>query len=215
MIIVKDNFFKDPYAVRSIALKQKYDNITSNYPGLRSFSVPDRIEDYILSQVKHFANDPYLVLQGASFQYVNQDYAEGIFHHDECQYTCVIYLTPNPPVDSGTEVCDLDQTEDNIWDNKRQIRFDHYADPRNLIKRYKYGRILRKVNSHYRPILKLQNRFNRCVIFDGPAYHRAQKFFGTSVKDSRLTIAAFLWYKSPPSVTTQYQSPNNSPISLA
>ena len=196
MIIVKDNFLKDPYAVRNIALKQKYEKSDFNYPGLRSFTVPDTIKEYILSQIKHFANDHHLVLKECSFQIVNKDFGEGIFHHDNCQYTCLIYLSPNPPVDSGTEVCDLDQTDDNIWDNARKIRFDHYADPRNLIKKYKYDRIRRKVNLHYNPILKLQNRFNRCVIFDGFAHHRAQKFFGTSVQDSRLTIASFLWYES-------------------
>ena len=36
------------------------------------------------------------------------------------------------------------------------------------------------------------NQFNRCAIFNSQHYHKAQRFFGNSIKDSRLTIIGFV-----------------------
>ena len=49
MIHICDDFFKDPYKVRSIALKAKYVTEKFNYPGMRSFDVPEEITEPFLT----------------------------------------------------------------------------------------------------------------------------------------------------------------------
>ena len=65
MIHICDNFFKDPYSVRSIALKEKYVTERFNYPGLRSFNVPKGIDDEILSYVCYITKNPSLTLSSS------------------------------------------------------------------------------------------------------------------------------------------------------
>ena len=41
-------------------------------------------------------------------------------------------------------------------------------------------------------MIKVNNKFNRMIIFDGNLFHKQQNYFGSSIKDSRMTIATFL-----------------------
>jgi hypothetical protein len=193
MIHISDNFFHDPYFIRNIALKQKYKTEKFNYPGVRSFDVPKEVQEYILWYVKHITRDPLLVPHCISFQSVTQEFGEGIFHFDPHKYICIVYLSLDAPMDSGTEVCAEDQVADPC--NTEEIvrrKADAHKDPKNLIKRYRYDRIKKKVNSHYKPIVKVPHKFNRAVFFPATHFHRAQKFFGTSLENGRLTIVSFL-----------------------
>ena len=194
MIHICDNFFKDPYSVRSIALKEKYVTERFNYPGLRSFNVPKGIDDEILSYVCYITKNPSLTLSSSSFQSIMQEFGDGIFHKDpEYNYLCIIYLSLDLPLDSGTEICDCDHDSVHGGTKKiNQIRDSFHKDPFNLIKRYRYGRIRKRINSYYKPHFICANKFNRCVIFPSTNSHRAQNFFGTSLENSRLTLVSFI-----------------------
>ena len=202
MMHVCDDFFNDPYHVRGIALKQKYITERFNYPGVRSFSVPDGIGDYILSYVKYILKKPFLKIHSQCFQSITKKFGYGIFHQDQeisddfRIYTCINYLSLDTPLDSGTEVCDYDHPYDNLTikhiGDRRHITTSFHSDPSNLIKRYRYGILKRKVNSFYKPIVKVPNKFNRFMFFPGGNIHRAQNFFGNSLKNSRLTIVSFI-----------------------
>tara|TARA_Y100001963_G_scaffold107374_1_gene148446 strand:- start:48 stop:650 length:603 start_codon:yes stop_codon:yes gene_type:complete len=192
MIHICNDFFSDPYHVRSIALRQKYKTEKFNYPGVRSFNVPAGIGEYILSYVRHITKDPSLIIANQSFQSVTKEFSDGIYHQDrEYDYLCIIYLSLDPPPNSGTEVCDSDHPSDS-FPNIGHIADAFHADPHNLITRYRYARIRRKLNSHYKPIMTAPNKFNRILIFNSHNFHRAQNFFGTSLGDSRLTLVTFL-----------------------
>ena len=56
MIHICDDFFKDPYKVRSIALKAKYVTEKFNYPGMRSFDVEDNL---LLDDVDPYDTHPF------------------------------------------------------------------------------------------------------------------------------------------------------------
>ena len=66
MIIIKDDFLKNPYEVRNFALKQKY-NTEGNYPGYRSFQVSDYLKDYILKEAKYHFKDQMRNRTSASY----------------------------------------------------------------------------------------------------------------------------------------------------
>ena len=204
MIHIEDDFFKDPYSVRNIALKSTYTPAKDgSWPGYRCWDISENITNHILSKVRNFAGDESLELdykqtqqQGSpnsSFQFIPQQYRDGVYHSDYMHhYICIIYLSLESPVNSGTEVCDFDQKKGrgrtNIAHNKK-IRFN--KDPFNLIKRYNYDRIRKKINSDYKPIMTIPHKFNRAVVFPAGNWHRAQNFFGTSIENGRLTSVSF------------------------
>lgn len=204
MIHIEDDFFKDPYSVRNIALKSTYTTAhDGSWPGYRCWDIPENITNHILSKVRNFAGDQSLEFdykqtqqQGSpnsSFQFIPQQYRDGVYHSDYMHhYICIIYLSLESAVNSGTEVCDFDQKKGrgrtNIAHNKK-IRFN--KDPFNLIKRYNYDRIRKKINSDYKPIMTIPHKFNRAVVFPAGLWHRAQNFFGTSIENGRLTSVSF------------------------
>ena len=194
MIYVGDNFFNDPYKVRSIALKQKYITENFNYPGVRSFAVPEWVGEYTLSFVKDLTKDISLKLLSQSFQSVTKKFGDGIFHMDPHQYICIVYLSLDVPANSGTEVCGSDHVPHNVpsLEVEENLKGKFHKDPSNLINRYKYARLRKKRNLHYTPTVISANKFNRCLIFPATNAHRAQNFFGTFLEDSRLTIVSFI-----------------------
>tara|TARA_B100001996_G_scaffold309649_1_gene251317 strand:+ start:60 stop:671 length:612 start_codon:yes stop_codon:yes gene_type:complete len=202
MIHVCDDFFEDAYEVRRIALRQKYLDsegakiLDHRYPGRRSWDVSEKIKNYITSYVRGITQNPFLEINrdnGCSFQSVDKLFDEGIYHKDKNSYIIIIYLSPDPPFNSGTEICDGDHIPDSIPDGLCiKLKESFIADPYNLIKRYRYARIRRKVNLHYKPIIKMPNKFNRSILFPAHNFHRAQNFFGSSLATSRLTLVSFL-----------------------
>ena len=191
MIHLQDDFFEDPYLIRSAALKSSYASDHENrWPGWRSLGIPQKIADYLLFKARSLVGNSSLEFFSSTFQYTTKEFEEGIFHADPHNYICIIYLSLDPSLDSGTEVCDSDETLDYIGNNTVE-KLDFIKDPYNLIKRYRYDRIRRKVNSHYKPIMKVPNKFNRGIIFPATNFHRAQHFFGTFIESARMTSVSF------------------------
>ena len=205
MIHLEDDFFEDPYSIRSIALKSKYYSAEDyTWPGWRCWSIPEIVTNNILFKVRSIVGDPNLNFDysrtqipgypNSSFQYITKEFGDGVYHSDEgLHYICIIYLSLESSLDSGTEICDYDHGSDTfprLMTTKLKQSF--LRDPYNLIKRYRYARIRRKLNSYYNPLMKVPNKFNRGVIFPATYFHRAQNYFGTSIESARLTSVSFL-----------------------
>ena len=209
MIFIQDNFLKDPFQARRLALKANYE-MGDNYPGGRSFSVPHNIRDFILSESSRLLNEPMLEIiqrdftedENISFQYCTAKFREGMYHTDipimgssqevinrSKYYSAMLYLTPNPPINSGLDVCDYDAKVD-IESTDQWIKHYFYQKPDSLHRRIRYSLVRRRCN-RTKPFIRIQNKFNRFVLFDGELFHKQQKFFGSSIKDARLTIATF------------------------
>mgnify|MGYP003312323854 CR=1 FL=1 len=174
MIHLEDDFFEDPYSVRSIALKSKYcPAYDYTWPGYRCWSVPDDVSYQIRSRVRSAVGDSSLdfmhakvnnhqqrVYPNSSFQYTTEEFGDGLFHHDEDLYICIVYLSLDIPSDSGTEICDGDQGPAYLLDNApsfsevSQLKLSFIEDPSNLIKRYRYARVRRKLNLHTMMVMK-------------------------------------------------------------
>ena len=192
MIYIEDNYFKDPYAIRNLALKKRYVSEKFNYPGVRS-AVPSDISNNIFSKIKYVTQDSNLILSSSDFQCVTKKFGEGIIHRDDFKYICIIYLSLEPPANSGTEVCDYDQDIDTFpMPEVLRRKTEFFEDPENLIKRFTYARLRRWKNSHYKPMIKVPNKFNRFILFPARRFHRAQNSFGTSIENARLTLVSFV-----------------------
>ena len=191
MIHVEDNFFKDPYSIRKLALRQTYE-CDRNHPGSRS-SVPTNISDNIRSKIEYIVKDSTIKLESSHFQYITKEYSDGLFHRDPYRYICIVYLSLDPPEESGTEVCDYKQVPDNFFmPYIRRRKYEFHGSPHNLIKRYTYARLRRWKNSHYKVVMKVPNQFNRAIIFPATSFHRSQYSFGTSIENARLTFVSFV-----------------------
>lgn len=189
MIYVKDDFLKNPYDVRNYALKQEY--ITEGiYPGHRSFNVSEEVKDLILREAKNILKKQNIKCY-AAFQYSTRDFKEGLFHTDISSYAAILFLTPNPPQNCGLELCE--KCDIVIDDHLAKDKHEFYKNTKSIKNQIKFDRLRRKINNSFSPIAKIPNKFNRIVIFDSKMHHRAQKFFGDSIENSRLTIASFFF----------------------
>tara|TARA_B100000287_G_C20560028_1_gene752056 strand:- start:548 stop:1192 length:645 start_codon:yes stop_codon:yes gene_type:complete len=204
MIHIEDDFFKDPYSVRNNALKQEFIvRARFNYPGSRSYNVPSTVCNYILSHLRCILKNDSIQFtdDGPCFHTIGGEFEEGIFHTDDFGYICIIYLSLEPPANSGTELCDDGFDEGNDLTQKllkiyppekrNEVGFGFHKNPSNLKLRRQYRRMRRRVNASFNPIIEVPNRFNRCLVFPATNYHRAQTFFGTTIENSRLTIVCF------------------------
>lgn len=203
MIYIEDNFFKDPFKVRRLALKEEYVkdiNLKNTFPGLRSINVSQEIKDFLQTSARYITKKPTLVLIESSYQVITKEYQEGQFHHDGdfADYTSINYLSLEPPSHSGTEVCDTTGhpaltgvVPMKMWEHHLSLKEQFYNDPQHLWNGYKYARMRKKVNSMFNSVAQVPNKFNRWLLFSSERHHRSQIYYGDSPFNARLTIVSF------------------------
>tara|TARA_Y100001963_G_C6593262_1_gene358981 strand:- start:7 stop:600 length:594 start_codon:yes stop_codon:yes gene_type:complete len=193
---VIDGFFRNPYSIRSLALKQEYGrtaHIDYNWPGYRSL-IDETLENQYLEIMKKRVNDSTLQLQQIYFQWIPAEWVQGCFHTDPCKYTAVTFLTPDPPSNTGTEIGEVKREytldlEDNFSKSSKQPFYR--MNKKGFFYRNIFKIVSQRYNSKFKNPCAISNKFNRTVFFDAPRTHRAQNFFGKELKDSRLTLVGF------------------------
>ena len=168
-LIIIDNFFKDPDSVREFALIQEYP-VFGNYPGKRTKSFATEDMKNILSQIVGRPIKYWPSGYNGSFQYTTGDMQSWI-HRDLTDYGGVLFLTPNPPDNTGTtfykhKVLQLEECEDpalcSIMDN----------DSRNY--------------DNWIVVDAVANKYNRLILFNGRRSHSSTSYFGDSLTTGRL-----------------------------
>lgn len=174
--IVEDNFFHVPNEVRQFALSLNYQSCTThlaggNWPGKRSNFVNiinPSIFDTTMSKINDLCGyqQNHNSFTDMFFQYCTASDGDSWIHRDRLEMNAthvgLIYLTPNPPPNSGTILYENTTDED---------------DPEDPSK-YKVKQVL-------------DNVYNRIVIYDPNEYHKSDTYFGTTLSDSRLFIVFF------------------------
>ena len=187
-IIVIDNFYNDPMAVREIALQQEF--LPSGYhKGKRTkfkLTVPGtkkRIEAVLGKKITDWDSQPHnTVFQSCT------PIDPLVYHYDNQAYAAMVFLTPNPPPECGTsfyrhkEVKWLDRElevgKNNVKDENHKKELEHqfigsqhddFLDP-----------------TKWELTDSIANKFNRFVMFDSKQIHAASKYFGTSLETGRL-----------------------------
>lgn len=211
MFFVIDNFFKDPDRIR-VAARKKYEtakNIKDNgrYPGIKilvdtikgSASNYDPTDDYIKKCVtdcvsKHTGEKVQLV--ESCYQFVDQSYVTGIPHDDsERKFTSIIYLNPNPPQNSGTELFDrFEKCFDNLLYSDEEFILSYkekfLQSKRGRLDKIVWSLFMKKLKNDFNYCTPIANKYNRHLIFDSKYVHRAQNYFGEG-KNSRLCLVSF------------------------
>ncbi len=187
--IIIDDFYPDPRQVRSLALKMPFE-VRGNYPGVRTEPyIPDgmkeRIERLIGAKITYWP-DQY----NGSFQYTTEDHTSWI-HRDNTEWSLVVYLTPDAPVDGGTKLylhkaTGLTKTDDPETEKLfNKDSHDHDA---------------------WHTLDKVGNRFNRAILFKGRNSHMSDQYFGTCLEDGRLFQTFFFntaSFNKPKPITTK------------
>ncbi|HSI29093.1 MAG: DUF6445 family protein [Methylophilus sp.] len=198
-VTIVENFYEDPDAVRTFALNQKYQyrhqlkDVPYVFPGARTKDL-SVINKPLFDKVNHkiislFHNSEYERMRWAiatNFQSVSEDYGRGIIHTDSnTVFAAVLYLSPDAPLDAGTSLF------------KPNKQFDQAAYEKALKendKRFAAGTIAMDTGYHsmFDEIVRINNVYNTLILYEGRHYHAANKFFGKTLKDSRLAQVFFV-----------------------
>ena len=192
-IKVIDTFLESPDLWREYALKQEYyrDELAP-YPGLRTKSLnklnPDLFASLARKLIKHChgAKDfPHLEI---TFALVDETFGTGWLHQDEPHYNIagMIYLNPIAPRGTGTGFYNYANfTEEPFM----QLALDEYnSEPAD---RTKFETAKQRQQSFFNKTMTVENEFNRCVMFHPNHWHGADRFFGNTKENTRLTINFF------------------------
>lgn len=169
-MIIIDNFLPYPHVVREWALQQKYynceemselHNIPTTWPGIRTDVIVDLDTDYandILSKISYLASSFFGVTSSSGirscFQITTEKDGDSWIHKDDVGVVAgLLYLTPDPPPESGTII---------------------YTPPP-----HKEHDIV-------------GNSFNRLLLYSANAYHKSNNYFGSGMRDGRLTQLFFV-----------------------
>jgi hypothetical protein len=168
-LVIIDDFYPDPDAVRDFALKQDF-TVSGNYPGLRtgSFATADnkrRFESILGRNINYFPEG-----YNGSFQIVTSELKSWI-HRDRTRFGGVVYLTPDPPVNSGT-----------IFYRHRETGLVKAPD------KAAEARLNLDANDEakWEVIDRIGNKYNRLILFDGFLTHKSDEYFGNSRETGRL-----------------------------
>jgi predicted Zn-dependent protease with MMP-like domain len=168
-VIVTDDFYSNPDAVREFALSQPFD-VTGNYPGRRTKS-------FLTEDTKQAIQSIIYQAAGNVTDWMDKDGLTGSFqiafasdrtwiHADYYNsWAAVCYLTPNAPLSGGTGLFRHKATGDFFKKNS-----DHEA--------YDYTK--------WEMVDRIGNVYNRLILYRGSIFHASLDYFGSDMSDGRL-----------------------------
>jgi hypothetical protein len=171
-VVIIDDFYEDPYAVREFALNQEFFD-DPGYIGRRTrkqFFFPGlkaRFEDALGIKIQAWEEHG----MNGRFQH-NWSGEPLVYHTDSQQWAGLIYLTPNAPFSAGTKLL-----------AHRETKVRHNSDPR-IMDCFNQKTFLDP--SPYETVDVVGNVFNRCVLYSGGLIHAASEYFGYNLETSRL-----------------------------
>lgn len=196
--VVIDDFYDDPDLVRSYALDLEFfKGDRGSWPGLRTELIHRTDRDFfnvfskkIWDILKPYKFTDIIELQ-TGFQLIDETYGRGWVHDDDPEMTVagVIYLSPESIEGSGTT----------IYDDAPDFNGERYSEmfmndvliaspeERATLAKYREEQV-----GYFTPNTIMDNVYNRLVLFDSRCWHSADKFFGTTKTDTRLTQVFFI-----------------------
>jgi len=195
-IITIDNFFETPSLVREFALRQEYfKGDRGNWPGIRTAFL-----DTINKEFFHvFASKliPYIPGKYAfrnlecTFQLIDETYGSGWVHDDDDKFNVagMVYLNPGP-VRQGCGTTFYDYRLDVNGEDYSKM-FQEEVNSDDIEGRQKYQKYREEHRGKWTPNVVVENRYNRCNIFNSKLWHSADNFFGTDADTTRLTLVFF------------------------
>ncbi len=198
-VTVVENFYENPDAVRQFALSQKYryrhqlKDVPYVFPGCRTKDLSiinkplfEKVTEKIISLFHNFEHEHMRWGVSTNFQIVSEEYGQGVIHVDyDAVFAAVLFLTPNAPLDSGTSLFRPNSTFNEELYEKTQ---------KENVNRFASGDVQMDIAYHsmFDEIVRINNVYNTLVLYEGRHYHSANKFFGKTLKDSRMAQVFFV-----------------------
>lgn len=195
---VIDDFLKNPDQIRTEALNaysSQHHYTSTRYPGTRILVENDYIKKYLKENVSKMVGENVTIFD-CCYQFIDGKCVKGLPHDDrDRKYSSIIYLNPQPPKNSGTEIFDYHYLDNfNIYKKDEivvnNIKENFSKSNKNLLHRILYSKFADKLSKEQKYKSVVANRYNRHLLFDSQLIHRAQNFFGDG-KNSRLTLITF------------------------
>ena len=170
--IIIDNFYESPDEVRTFALSCDFKEHATYHKGRRTdecyrfAGLKERFEEILGKKIPVW--DKYGT--NGCFQYcIGGD--QLVYHHDLQTYAGVLYLTPDAPVDSGT----------NLYRSKNTKLMNGYSS--DYSKTYPTGHL---DPSQFECVDVVGNVYNRLILFNSHTIHAASSYFGNTRDNGRL-----------------------------
>jgi len=200
---IVDGFFNDPHQIRELGLRsaqhRDIDENQTTYRGERSKCLSqihpvlfDQINKKILSSFYDLNRENISWKSEIKYQLTDGTFGDGWVHTDYYRpslLTGIIYLTPNAPLECGTS----------LYQAKNIVAYQLHDDVKKkanadfeLRQSEYYSECREKNNNQFEKILTVNNVFNRMFIFDSHYFHCADRFFGDTKDNSRLTLVVFI-----------------------
>jgi hypothetical protein len=182
-IVVVDDFLENPDKVREFAMLHEYSQRGS--AGLRS---KERYQPFCqvfadLLQRNLWFDPPSAKSVSGVFQYCTAE-TPRVYHSDLQSWAGALYLTPDPPPDSGLT----------MW-RHRELKLRYPPTPADAAR---LGMPLEKVldkmyskealfnEAQWEQVDRIGNVYNRLVLWPGKHVHSASSYFGESMETARL-----------------------------
>lgn len=201
-VTIFDNFFETPEIIREYALKQEFLQAEGgDWPGLRTTQLSELNQELfdvfckkLFSLFFNYRNCSIDWTVEATFQRVPdygktkyENMSQGWIHPDnDSFFSGVVYLNKNFPPNTGTSI--YAPTCDNLKfsvEEKRKYYTGQYISDEE------YSEALEKNNSQFVETVKVENVFNRLVLFESGQYHGVPSFYSGTGED-RLTLVFFV-----------------------
>ena len=170
-----DNFYSDPHFVRQKALNMKWYDKKGNHPGKRTnpikdISVKNKIETEINRTIIDWDAD-WNTYSGVFNLCTQQDRCW--IHSDwGTTWACVIYLTPDAPLSSGTGLYKHNKTGFRSPPKDKAFADEIAKDGLDF--------------TAWEVTDVIGNVYNRAVVYEGHYYHSEVQYFGHSPEYCRL-----------------------------
>ena len=198
-VTVISDFYENPDEIRKYALAQKYtyrhemkQDISYVFPGSRTKDLRDLsmslYEKICKKLISVFHIPEYDLMRWditTNFQIVEAEYGRGLIHQDSNNvFAGVLYLTPNPPLDSGTSLFRKNATyDDDLYWKIIKENDEHFKKKEPIDFSY---------HSMFDEVVRVNNVYNTLIIFEGDIHHCANEFFGDTKFNSRLAQVFFI-----------------------
>jgi hypothetical protein len=200
-VLIIDNFLEYPSVVREWAINQKfYDakeftqmyNRHTDWPGKRTQHVVDldkMYADAVLNRIATLSNRHFGISNisiKSYFQVTTKEDGDSWVHQDnDVTLAAILYLNPNAPVTSGTSLYRCKNI--NAWES-----YMHTPEGYNTLKTI--NRLDNKdlYENLFEVTDTIGNVFNRLVFYPGNMFHKSNDYFGTDIRDGRLTQIFFM-----------------------
>lgn len=198
-VTVVDDFFDYPDPIREWGLRDdiKYEpSDDGSWPGKRHMLTHTEFGNKFASQVGNllydFNEQEYALDYTLSFQRVKKSshspdspMHQGWIHTDPTVYSAILYLNKDFPATAGTTIFDPLPGKDI---SNQDMKHEYYLG--KDIDEEKYIKAIEENNKNFTPSVRIANKYNRLLLFEGYNYHGVESFYTDSDED-RLTLAFF------------------------